>query len=214
MPDAFSPASLSRTAHKIIETAAHLFMQRGYSAVSVNDIVRAAEITKPTLYYHFSDKAELFVQMGICLLHMMYERMQAALQGRSTCRERLLAIADVLIYERDGDMKMMRHEMSQHLSGEQQARIAAAFQEYLFGPLSDEMRRHRDAGFLDGTSAEELASLFLGQMEAFHRPAPDLDRPVPTYDAAPFMRPIPVERVVDMFLYGVATRRPGNGSQA
>jgi AcrR family transcriptional regulator len=208
MPEGLSPATMSRTAHKIIETAAHLFMQRGYHAVSINDIVRAAEITKPTLYYHFADKSELFVEMGICLLHTLYERMQAALEGRSECRDRLLAIADVLIYERDGDMKMMRHEMSQHLNHEQQARVGIAFQEYLFGPLCNEMRRYQAADCLAGTSAEELASLFLGQMEAFHRPAPDLDRPIPAYDDAPFMRPIPVERIVNMFLYGVATQRP------
>lgn len=208
MHEISGPATLSRTAHKIIETAAHLFMQRGYSAVSINDIVRAAEITKPTLYYHFPDKSELFVQMGICLLHTLYERTQAALHGRSECRERLLAIADVLIYERDGDMKMMRHEMSQHLNHEQQIRIGVAFQQYLFGPLCEEMRRHQEAGFLAGASAEELASLFLGQMEAFHRPVPDLDRPIPAHDDAPFMRLIPVERVVDMFLYGMATQRP------
>lgn len=207
MPKISNPATLNRTADKILATAAHLFMQRGYSAVSINDIVRAAEITKPTLYYHFADKSDVFVQMGISLLHTLYERMQAALAGRSDCRERLLAIADVLIYERDGDMKMMRHEMHQHLSADQQARVGAAFQEYLFGPLCTEMQRHRSAGLLGGESAEELASLFLGQMEAFHRPAPDLDQLPPSYDNAPFMRPIPVERVVDMFLYGVASQK-------
>lgn len=204
MHDVSNPATLSRTARKIIDTAAHLFMQRGYRAVSINDIVRTAAITKPTLYYHFPDKAELFVQMGISLLHSLHERMQRALAGRNACRDRLLAIADVLIYERDGDMKMMRHEMRQHLDQQQQARVAAAFQRYLFDPLCAEMQFHRAAGVLGGASAEELALLFLGQMEAFHRPAPDLDRPLPAYVEAPFMQPLPVERIVDMFLYGVA----------
>jgi AcrR family transcriptional regulator len=45
------------TAQKILSVAAHLFMQLGYRAVSISDIVKAAEITKPTLYYYFPDTA-------------------------------------------------------------------------------------------------------------------------------------------------------------
>ncbi|MFQ3664154.1 MAG: helix-turn-helix domain-containing protein, partial [Chloroflexaceae bacterium] len=48
MPD-LEPIS-SPTAVKIVDAASHLFLQRGYKAVSINDIIRAADVTKPTLY--------------------------------------------------------------------------------------------------------------------------------------------------------------------
>lgn len=41
---------------KILECALHLFYTKGYDAVAVQEIVNAAGITKPTLYYYFKSK--------------------------------------------------------------------------------------------------------------------------------------------------------------
>ncbi|SFS01058.1 TetR/AcrR family transcriptional regulator [Anaeromicropila populeti] len=41
---------------KILECALQLFYQRGYDAVSIQEIVNHAGITKPTLYYYFKSK--------------------------------------------------------------------------------------------------------------------------------------------------------------
>ncbi len=43
----------------IARTAARLFAERGYDATSVREIVEAAGVTKPTLYYHFGSKQGL-----------------------------------------------------------------------------------------------------------------------------------------------------------
>lgn len=40
----------------ILNCAIHLFYSKGYDAVSVQEIVDAAGITKPTLYYYFKSK--------------------------------------------------------------------------------------------------------------------------------------------------------------
>ena len=40
----------------ILDVALHLFSDKGYDAVSVQEIVEAAGITKPTLYYYFGSK--------------------------------------------------------------------------------------------------------------------------------------------------------------
>lgn len=50
-------AASTRTA--ILRKAAELFAERGYDAVSVREIVEAAGITKPALYYHFGSKEGL-----------------------------------------------------------------------------------------------------------------------------------------------------------
>jgi len=44
----------------ILDIAMHLFLEKGYSATSTNDICVAAEISKPTLYYYFHSKRHLF----------------------------------------------------------------------------------------------------------------------------------------------------------
>lgn len=46
-------------ARHIASTAARLFAERGYDATSVREIVEAAGVTKPTLYYHFRSKEGL-----------------------------------------------------------------------------------------------------------------------------------------------------------
>ena len=49
----------SPVARHIAQAAARLFAARGYDATSVREIVEAAGVTKPTLYYHFGSKEGL-----------------------------------------------------------------------------------------------------------------------------------------------------------
>lgn len=44
---------------KILTCAIHLFYQKGYDAVGVQEIATAAGVTKPTLYYYFKSKLGL-----------------------------------------------------------------------------------------------------------------------------------------------------------
>lgn len=53
---ATQPELEAGTRRAILRAAAGLFAQRGYDAVSVREIVEAAGITKPALYYHFGNK--------------------------------------------------------------------------------------------------------------------------------------------------------------
>ena len=50
-----------RTRNYIIEQAAILFNQKGYSGTSLSDIMQAASISKGGLYGHFKDKEEIAV---------------------------------------------------------------------------------------------------------------------------------------------------------
>jgi len=199
---AYSPA-----ATRILTTATRLFMQRGYSAVSVNDIVQAADVTKPTLYYHFSDKEELFVVVSIHMLAEMHAVMRQAVAGQPDTRQRLVALAHVLLQAPNGDTRMMRHQAREHLSPERQQRLAAAFGRYMVTPLREVMQQGLDSGELAGHSADELAFLFLGLMEGFQRQTapdrePDIAAAEPSFSTDRFS----AETVVDLFLHGTAAR--------
>lgn len=52
-------ADSSEIARRIARVAAQLFATLGYDATSVRNIVEAAEVTKPTLYYYFQSKEGL-----------------------------------------------------------------------------------------------------------------------------------------------------------
>jgi TetR/AcrR family transcriptional regulator len=164
------------TALKIIDAAEPLFMQRGYRAVSINEIIRAAEVTKPTLYYYFADKEELYVQMGLRLVQTMGDRLQAAVEQSDAVESRLLALAGVLLATRDGDMRLMRHEMIEHLSEEARLVMADAFYTQLFAPIEQVMQAGLAVGLLARYSSHDLAMMFLSLSEAFYEFAPGASR--------------------------------------
>ncbi|MEI8166229.1 MAG: TetR/AcrR family transcriptional regulator [Chloroflexales bacterium] len=160
------------TAMKIVEAASYLFMQRGYKAVAITDIIKAAEVTKPTLYYYFADKEELFVQTGLRVTAAMGERMRAAAATPGGIAARLQAIAEVLMADRDTDMRMMRHEMFEHLGQPQRARLSRAFFLHIFSPIVQVMEDGITSGELARYAPVTLAKMFMGMAESFQEFAP------------------------------------------
>jgi AcrR family transcriptional regulator len=60
-PDRTTKAARSaHTRARLLKTAERLFAQRGYANVGTNEIVLAAKTTRGGLYYHFTDKKDLF----------------------------------------------------------------------------------------------------------------------------------------------------------
>lgn len=78
-----SKESVKATKEHILEVARREFFSKGYEGASINTIVAAARITKPTVYYHFKNKENLFR----ALLHESYDH---CLQNRrSALNEKL-----------------------------------------------------------------------------------------------------------------------------
>ena len=46
----------------VLETAAHLFLERGYRSTSLRELAALLKITKPALYYYFQNKEEILVE--------------------------------------------------------------------------------------------------------------------------------------------------------
>jgi len=61
---------MTETRNHIMDVARSQFFKTGYAGTSINSIVDATKFTKPTVYYHFKNKAELFAS----LVHDAYDR--------------------------------------------------------------------------------------------------------------------------------------------
>ena len=53
---------------KLMDTAMQLFIEQGFSSVSVNEICQKSGLTKGAFYYHFSSKDEIYRQLLIPML--------------------------------------------------------------------------------------------------------------------------------------------------
>ena len=63
---------------QIFAAALGLFARRGYAGTSLQDIVSAARLTKPTLYYYFKSKEGLFNALLESAYDESFQRLQAA----------------------------------------------------------------------------------------------------------------------------------------
>ena len=133
---------------QLLEAASALFYDHGIAATGVDDVVRAAGVSKPTLYAHFGSKAELVAAV--------LERRHAA---RAAELERLpggpLAVFDWLagFYARDGARGCAFVNAAAELAHGGPGREAAAREKaWLRGELA---RRARAEGI---TNPERLAS--------------------------------------------------------
>jgi TetR/AcrR family transcriptional regulator, acrAB operon repressor len=53
-----------KTRTNILYTALNLFFEKGYARTSLDDIASACGITRGAIYWHFKDKADLFLTLG------------------------------------------------------------------------------------------------------------------------------------------------------
>ena len=80
--------------HRLMDAATEVFNRKGYAAASVREIVEAAGVTKPVLYYHFGNKEGIYLALFQETFAAFVETLSAPGQAAGTARERLLDLCD------------------------------------------------------------------------------------------------------------------------
>ncbi|HLV15709.1 MAG TPA: TetR/AcrR family transcriptional regulator [Xanthomarina sp.] len=78
--------------NEIIETAAKLFKEKGYSAVTMRDIAAAMGMKAASLYNHISSKQEILKEIIIALAEEFTQSMEQIKTSNKTCIEKLKEI--------------------------------------------------------------------------------------------------------------------------
>jgi len=81
---------------RIVTEATRLFAEKGYAGTSTAEIVQAAGVTKPMVYYYFGDKEGLFRAVLEQLNGRLREGLTAVEQRRSAADEALADVAELL----------------------------------------------------------------------------------------------------------------------
>ncbi|TYA54632.1 TetR/AcrR family transcriptional regulator [Formosa maritima] len=82
---------------EIIKTAAKLFKEKGYSAVTMRDIATAMGIKAASLYNHISSKQEILKEIIISLAEEFTQEMEQIKRSNNSCIEKLHQIVELHI---------------------------------------------------------------------------------------------------------------------
>ena len=139
-----------RTKTKILEKAADLFSEKGYTAVTMKDVCEAAGLSRGGLYRHFGSTAE----MMILLMRAEQER-----ADREVERERS---------EHMSAVRMLDDFLTQHYSFmlSRRGRLELAMNQFA---QSDEAGREEDRRRVDAAVQRTAALIRLGQEEGSFR---------------------------------------------
>lgn len=79
---------------RIVEVAGRMFMEHGFSAVSMDAIAEAAPVSKPTLYHHFQDKKCLFAAVMTERCRDLFSELESSATGQGDVEMTLKRIGD------------------------------------------------------------------------------------------------------------------------
>lgn len=92
-----TPREASGLRDRIVAEATRLFAKQGFAGTSVRELVEAAECTKPALYYYFSNKDALFLEIIETHSTAIEGLLRAALEGDGPLRQRIHDMADAFV---------------------------------------------------------------------------------------------------------------------
>ncbi|WP_028594946.1 TetR/AcrR family transcriptional regulator [Paenibacillus assamensis] len=143
----------------IIQTAARTFMEQGYEAISLQQIAAICGVTKATIYYYYSNKAELFTAAIEYMLTIAHKATKSLLDSEEHLRERLERVAYVKIAQPHSDLETMLKEAEKQLSEEHIQRIRSA-EHMLYDLLAQHFEKAMTQGQLQSGSPMLLAHAF------------------------------------------------------
>jgi len=155
-----------KSAERILDEAWYLFQQKGYRGMTMDELCLRCGLTKPTLYYYFQDKENLFVQVLRHQLHGFYE----VIMQTGTLEERLQRIATRVLDNFQVEYTALMRDR-EHLHNPKNIQsIRESFRGELFDPLKALMLTGIEERRLKADSPEILTLVFLGIINNFiHR---------------------------------------------
>ncbi|WP_438448518.1 TetR/AcrR family transcriptional regulator [Gorillibacterium sp. sgz5001074] len=148
-----------QTESRLLQTAAGLFMERGYEQVSLELIAEACQVTKATVYYYFTNKSRLFTEAVVYVLRNAKEVTLRLLEEPVPFRDRLVRIATGHLSVNRADFPTMMKEAGAHLSAEQLEQIRST-EQAIHSVMADAFRAAASGGELRALSPIFLSHAF------------------------------------------------------
>ena len=168
-----SPRVLGRPRHDdkakptkdiVLETATMLFIKEGYKNVSMDDVAKACNVTKATIYYYYPTKGELYTSALVAMMQRIRVHIERILEQPMPFKERLEQLVEVhLSATVDIDMKNFMREATINLSNAQLKKVHASENE-MYKTIEQTMQREMEKGTIREGNAEFFAHTFMALM--------------------------------------------------
>jgi AcrR family transcriptional regulator len=147
----------------LLEAACELFSDRGYAAVSTEEIVQSAGVTRGALYHHFRDKRDLFAAVVEQVEQDVLERVaEAALGEADPWAQQLAAVGAYLdVCLEPAVQRIVLVDAPSVLGLAAWREIEAT---YGLGLVRTGLQSVMDAGLIEQQPVEPLAHLVLGAL--------------------------------------------------
>ncbi|WP_345375817.1 TetR/AcrR family transcriptional regulator [Frondihabitans cladoniiphilus] len=170
------------TRAEIVRAAAGVFAAKGYAATRMDDVFRAAGLSKGAVYFHFTSKADLARAVVAEQKQRWLALTTEAIAGGATATEQLASMGELLLKLMSSDSSAWNVvKLSAQLAAENDevARTVAAEND----PLRDWVsvvsgviaRGQSDGEFTGSATADDLAALVVGSFDGLKTVSDALD---------------------------------------
>ncbi len=132
---------MNNTRRQIIETAFLLFLKKGFKAVRLSDIERAAKITRGTFYYHFTNKEEVLKEGVYAYYTLLNANRTEEFERVNTLREYVNLTIHKLTGVHNYSAKTFNSEIPEILCLSLMVEVIALFPEFKKVVLASKMLR-------------------------------------------------------------------------
>jgi AcrR family transcriptional regulator len=168
---------------RLLSAAAKLLARKGYAGTTVREIVDAAGVTKPVLYYHFGSKEGIYLALMASAIKEFDAALDAALAAGGGAREQIARVLGNVLDLILANLDLVRLVHAIYFGPPQGAPFFdfETFHQRLLGVVRDLIARGIAAGEFRAGDPEDMTMAILGAFDIcqemnLHHPELDFDR--------------------------------------
>ncbi|PCL91448.1 TetR/AcrR family transcriptional regulator [Paenibacillus lautus] len=145
----------------ILDKAKELFIQRGYAATSMDELVKYTGVSKGSIYYHFESKEDLFVKLLTKQNREWMEAWDDKKAGYASFEEKLYGIADHMVDDFQNPLTKIAEEF--YINQPENKTIVGEMLAILQGPrmlYREILAEGADEGRIAAEDIDEIAVIF------------------------------------------------------
>ncbi|BCG92410.1 TetR/AcrR family transcriptional regulator [Mesorhizobium sp. 131-2-1] len=164
---------------RILDGAMKVFLAYGFSRTTMDDIARAADMSRPALYLLFKNKTDIFRAIALMLLGRSVEQAKSELESGGAFAERMMRAVDAALISMIGAVHASPHGAELLDMKSSVADLVGCWRgglvEHIASAIESEAKRNGVDLAAKGLSARLLADMLLDGLEGMKMRISDPD---------------------------------------